>query len=85
MWETVSALCVVLGGIVVVCAGLRALGVGTGTLPRSRMRVVESLSLGNRQRLHVVEVDGERLLANPPTMVWVGRSRANPRLWVRAR
>ncbi len=62
MWETVSALCVVLGGIVVVCAGLRALGIGTGSLPRSRMRVVESLSLGNRQRLHVVEVAGERLL-----------------------
>ncbi len=62
MWETVSALCVVLGGIVVVCAGLRALGIGTGTPPRSRMRVVESLSLGNRQRLHVVEVAGERLL-----------------------
>lgn len=62
MWETVSALCVVLGGIVVVCAGLRALGIGTGTAPRSRMRVVESLSLGNRQRLHVVEVGGERLL-----------------------
>ena len=62
MWETVSALCVVLGGIIVVCAGLRALGVGTGSLPRSRMRVVETLSLGNRQRLHVVEVAGERML-----------------------
>lgn len=62
MGEAVSALCVVLGGIVLVCAGLRVLGFGVGTAPRSRMRVLETLSLGNRQRLHVVEVEGERLL-----------------------
>ncbi len=62
MWETVGALCLVLGSIIVVGAVLRGLGLGNASPARGRMRIVETLSLGHRQRLHVIEVRGECLL-----------------------
>ncbi len=62
MWETASALSVVLGCIIIVGAVLRALGFGTSKPGSARMRVVETISLGGRQKLHVVDVRGESLL-----------------------
>lgn len=62
MWETASALCVILGCIIVVGAILRGLGIGTSRPRGAPMRVVETISLGGRQKLHVVEVKGESLL-----------------------
>ena len=60
--RTVSALVIVLAAI----ALLRALLASRGWLPAGgrvrRLRVVEALSLGGRQRLLVVEVEGQRLL-----------------------
>lgn len=60
--RVLQALAIVLASI----ALLRALLVARGWLPggatRSRMRIVEALALGGRQRLLVVEVEGERLL-----------------------
>lgn len=62
MWETASALCVVLGFIVLAGALFRGLGFG-GSRPRSRpMRVVDTVALGGRQKIHLVEVGGESLL-----------------------
>ena len=62
MWETASALSVVLGFIVLVAALLRGLGFGNRRLGSRPMRVVDTISLGGRQKLHVVEVKGESLL-----------------------
>ena len=62
MWEAVSALSVVVGCIIVAAAFLRKLGFGTSQPMQSRMRVVETISLGGRQRLHVVQVRGESIL-----------------------
>jgi flagellar biosynthetic protein FliP len=62
VWETVSALSVVLGGIIIVGAILRGLGLGNLPQGRSRMRVVETISLSGRQKVHVIEVRGESLL-----------------------
>lgn len=61
MVEWASALGIVLGAIALLRLGLHL----TGTAPARRgrsLRVVESCALGARQRLHVVEVAGERLL-----------------------
>ena len=62
MWETVSALCVVLGLILLLGALLRRVGLTDSSTSRDRLRIVETVSLGGRQRLHVVEVRGESLL-----------------------
>lgn len=62
MWESLGAVCSVLGCIIVVGAVLRRLGFADASQARGRMRIVESLALGNRQRLHVIEVRGECLL-----------------------
>ncbi len=62
MVETGSALLVVLGCLALLRVALQWTGLaGAGTKRRS-LRVVESCALGSRQRLHVVEVAGERLL-----------------------
>ncbi|MCR9097772.1 MAG: flagellar type III secretion system pore protein FliP [bacterium] len=63
MLETVAALCVVLGAIVLLRGALVRFGLapGGGRAPRS-IQVVESVPLGPKQRLHLVEVDGRRLL-----------------------
>ncbi len=58
MIEWASALLVVLGAIALLRVVLQAAG---GPRRRS-LRVVESCALGARQRIHVVEVAGERLL-----------------------
>lgn len=63
MWlQTVSALLIVLGTLL----ALRLLLRGAGWIPRgplrSSLRVTESCVLSGKQRLFVVEVDGERLL-----------------------
>lgn len=59
--EMVSALAIVLATIVGLRFALRALGFAPATAGR-RMRVLESLALGAKQRLVLVEVEGERLL-----------------------
>lgn len=59
--EMLSALAIVLATIVGLRFALRALGLAPSVAGR-RMRVVESLALGAKQRLLLVEVEGERLL-----------------------
>jgi len=59
--EWASALLIVLGAIALLRVALQAARVGGGGRRRS-LRVVESCALGTRQRIHVVEVAGERLL-----------------------
>ncbi|MEZ4218369.1 MAG: flagellar type III secretion system pore protein FliP [Myxococcota bacterium] len=58
--QTLSALAVVLGALVALRVVLGWLRPGSGR--GGRMRVVETCALGQRQRLHIVEVDGESLL-----------------------
>jgi len=58
--QTLSALAVVVGSLVALRIVLGWLRPGMGG--SGRMRVVESCGLGQRQRLHIVEVDGETLL-----------------------
>jgi flagellar biosynthetic protein FliP len=60
--QTVSALAIVLALIALLRLGLRMGGVGPPPARRRSLRVLESAALGSKQRLHVVEVDGERLL-----------------------
>ncbi len=62
MIQTLLALLVVLAAIVLLRALLPALGFAVLVPSKRSLRVVESAALGTRQRLHVVEVDGERLL-----------------------
>ncbi len=63
MIETVAALCVVLGAIVLLRGALVRFGLASeGGGPTRRIRVLESTPLGPKQRLHLVEVDGRRLL-----------------------
>ncbi len=62
MVEAVSALLIVLGVIALVRALLQFPGLARPAPSRSSLRVVETCTLGNRQRLHLVEVGGERLL-----------------------
>lgn len=61
MWlESVSALLMVLGVLIALRLALR--GVLPRVSARRSVRVTESCALGGKQRLLVVEVDGERLL-----------------------
>jgi flagellar biosynthetic protein FliP len=60
--ETISALLVVLGAMLLVPGALRAVGLARLRGPARSLRVLESCSLGTRQRLHVVECEGERML-----------------------
>lgn len=63
MIETVAALCVVLGAIVLLRGALVRFGLAPSGGPSTRrIQVVESVPLGPKQRLHLVEVDGRRLL-----------------------
>lgn len=62
MIETLTALLVVLGGIVLLRIALQFGGWPGAGSRRRTLRVVETCGLGAKQRLHVVEVDGQRLL-----------------------
>ena len=63
MLETVAALCVVLGAIVVLRGLVVRMGIGPmGRGTDARIRVVETIALGPKQQLHLVEVDGRNLL-----------------------
>lgn len=63
MWlQTVSALLIVLGMVIALRLALRGAGYLPAAGQRRSLRVTESCSLGQKQRLIVVEVDGERLL-----------------------
>ncbi|HEB89916.1 MAG TPA: flagellar biosynthesis protein FliP [Deltaproteobacteria bacterium] len=63
MFETIAALCVVLGAIVLLRTLIVRLGgVSRGAQAAPRIRIVETTPLGMKQRLHLVEVDGSRLL-----------------------
>ncbi|MDJ0847856.1 MAG: flagellar type III secretion system pore protein FliP [Myxococcota bacterium] len=57
--QIVSALGLVVGALLLLRAGLSRFGTSS---PQRRMRLVETCSLGVRQRLHLVEVDGETLV-----------------------
>jgi flagellar biosynthetic protein FliP len=59
--EVVSSLAIVLGAVALLRAGLQLAGLARPAA-RRELRVVESCALASRQRLHVVEVAGERLL-----------------------
>jgi flagellar biosynthetic protein FliP len=61
MIETISALMIVLAAIVLLRVLLRMSGAAPLKSNR-RLKVVESAALGTRQRLHIIEVDGQRLL-----------------------
>ncbi len=61
MLEVISALLIVIAGIALLRVALGGPG-GAGRAARRRLRVVETCPLGGRQRLHLVEADGERLL-----------------------
>ena len=60
--QTVSALGVVLALILLLRALFRASGFASMNVGRRSLRVLESVPLGSGQRLHVIEVEGERLL-----------------------
>ncbi len=62
MTNLASALLVVLGSLALLRIALQWAGVGSSKGPRRGLRVVETCALGSKKRLHVVEVDGERLL-----------------------
>ncbi len=63
MFETIAALCVVLGAIVLLRTIIVRVGeVSGGVRTASRIKIVETTPLGMKQRLHLVEVDGSRLL-----------------------
>jgi flagellar biosynthetic protein FliP len=61
MTQSIAALLIVAAAILLLRAVLGALPAGRGRSRRS-LRVVESCALSHRQRLFVVEADGERLL-----------------------
>jgi len=63
MFETIAALCVVLGAIVLLRTLIVRLGLTFGSTNGSRrIKVLETTSLGAKQQLHLVEVDGRQLL-----------------------
>lgn len=63
MLETMAALLVVVGAIVLTRGAIVRLGIGPlARRPDARIRVVESVALGSKQQLHLVEVDGRSLL-----------------------
>lgn len=63
MFETIAALCVVLGAIVLLRTLVVRLGLSSsGVSERGLIKIVETKSLGAKRQLHLVEVDGRRLL-----------------------
>ena len=63
MFETIVALCVVLGAIVLLRTLIVRLGILTGGRPQTgRIQIIETTSLGMKQQLHLVEVDGQAIL-----------------------
>lgn len=63
MLETVAALCVVLGVIVLIRGAIVRFGLGPlYARPNGRIRLVESMTLGVKQQVHLIEVDGQCLL-----------------------
>ncbi len=63
MLETVAALCVVLGAIVLLRVALVRFGLAPGGRGGDRrIQIVETVPLGAKQQLHLVEVDGRSLL-----------------------
>ncbi len=62
MLETLSSLCIVLGAIVVLRFAIVRLGFARVSAASGRIRVVESAAIGVKQQIHLVEVDGQRLL-----------------------
>ncbi len=63
MLETIAALCVVLGVVVLLRWTLVRLGIApAGRSGGRRIQVVESVAIGAKQRLHLVEIDGRSLL-----------------------
>lgn len=57
--RVLSALGIVVGALLLLRAGFSRFG---STAPQRRLRIVESCALGVRQRLHLVEADGELLV-----------------------
>ena len=63
MFDTVAALMVVVGVILLLRAAMVRLGLAPAARPGAqRIKVVETTALGAKQKLHLVEVDGQRLL-----------------------
>ncbi len=63
MFETIAALCVVLGAIVLLRTLILRLGLSSGAgRGTKRIKVIETASLGVKQQLHLVEIDGRELL-----------------------
>lgn len=62
MFDGLSAGLVMVGGLILLRAGLAWTGLGRALPGRRRLRVRETCPLGSRQRLHLVVVDGEELL-----------------------
>jgi len=63
MLETVAALCVVLGAIVLLRGLIVRLGIGAiARRSDARVRVIETVPLAAKQHLHLVEVDGKPIL-----------------------
>ena len=63
MFETIAALCVVLGAIVLLRTLIVRLGLVSGVQAGTgRIRLVETKALGVKQQLHLIEVDGQSLL-----------------------
>ena len=63
MLETIAALCVVLGVVVLLRWTLVRLGIApAGRSGGRRIQVVESVAIGAKQQLHLVEIDGRSLL-----------------------
>ena len=63
MFETIAALCVVLGAIVLLRTLILRLGLLSGAHQGTkRIKVIETASLGVKQQLHLVEIDGRQLL-----------------------
>jgi flagellar biosynthetic protein FliP len=61
MLETLTALCVVVGAIIAL-RGVLLRAAGRRFSDASKIRLLESLSLGAKQQVHLVEVEGRRLL-----------------------
>ncbi len=63
MFDTVAALMVVVGVILLLRAAMVRLGLAPAARPGAQqIKIVETTALGAKQKLHLVEVDGQRLL-----------------------
>ena len=62
MLESIAGLCVVLGAIVLLRVVLVRFGTPIGSNRTRRIEVLESRAIGMKQQLHLIEVDGQRLL-----------------------